>query len=60
MKRIVALFNVEGYTAEVYSQVTKELDALGKLKSPAYIHRVVAQQADGLLIIGMGVRRSIK
>lgn len=51
MKKIVALFNVVGYTAEQYEQVTKELDAAGKLKGPAYINRVVAQQADGLLII---------
>lgn len=51
MKKIVALFNVAGYTAEQYSQVIKELEASGKLKDPAYINRVVAQQADGLLII---------
>ncbi len=31
--------------------VIKELDAAGKLKDPAYINRVVAQQDDGLLII---------
>jgi hypothetical protein len=51
MKKIVALFNVVGYTAEQYRQVIKELDALGKLKQPAYLNRVVAQQTDGLLII---------
>ncbi|MBX9785366.1 MAG: hypothetical protein K2X48_18935 [Chitinophagaceae bacterium] len=51
MKKIVALFNVVGYTPEQYNEVIKELDALGKLKQPAYINRVVAQQTDGLLII---------
>jgi hypothetical protein len=51
MKKVVALFNVVGYTAEQFSQVIKELEAAGKLKDPAYIHRVVAQQTDGLLII---------
>ncbi|TAF31593.1 MAG: hypothetical protein EAZ67_12015 [Cytophagales bacterium] len=51
MKKVVALFNVVGYTAEQFSQVIKELEAAGKLKDPAYIHRVVAQQPDGLLII---------
>ena len=51
MKKIVALFNVVGYTAEQYNQVIKELEASGKLKNPAYINRVVAQQTDGLLII---------
>jgi hypothetical protein len=51
MKKIVALFNVVGYTPEQYSQVIKELEASGKLKDPAYINRVVAQQPDGLLII---------
>ncbi len=51
MEKIVALFNVVGYTAEQYSQVIKDLEAAGKLKNPAYINRVVAQQADGLLII---------
>lgn len=51
MGKIVVLFNVVGYTAEQYSQVTKEFDAAGKLKDPAYINRVVAQQTDGLLII---------
>jgi hypothetical protein len=51
MKKVVALFNVVGYTTEQFSQVIKELEAAGKLKDPAYIHRVVAQQTDGLLII---------
>ena len=51
MKKIVALFNVVGYTAEQYSQVIKEMEGAGKLKDPAYIHRVVAQQTDGLLIM---------
>ncbi len=51
MKKIVALFNVVGYTAEQYSQVIKDLGASGKLKDPAYINRVVAKQPDGLLII---------
>ena len=51
MKKIVALFNVVGYTAEQYSQVIKDIEAAGKLKNPAYINRVVAQQTDGLLII---------
>ncbi|MDQ3552026.1 MAG: hypothetical protein M3413_10890 [Bacteroidota bacterium] len=51
MKKIVALFNVVGYTAEQYSKVIKELEAAGKLKDPAYINRIVAQQSDGLLII---------
>jgi hypothetical protein len=51
MKKIVALFNVVGYTTEQYSLVIDELGAAGKLKDPAYINRVVAQQADGLLII---------
>jgi hypothetical protein len=51
MKKIVALFNVVGYTTELYGRVIKELDEAGKLKDPAYLNRVVAQQADGLLII---------
>ena len=51
MGKIVALFNVVGYTAEQYSKVIEDLETAGKLKDPAYIHRVVAQQADGLLII---------
>jgi len=51
MQKIVALFNVVGYTAEQYSQVIKDMEAAGKLKNPAYINRVVAQQTDGLLII---------
>ncbi len=51
MKKIVALFNVVGYTAEQFSLVIKDLEAAGKLKDPAYIHRIVAQQTDGLLII---------
>ncbi len=51
MKKIVALFNIVGYTAEQYSQVLKEMEAAGKMKDPAYINHVVAQQTDGLLII---------
>ena len=51
MKKIVALFNVVGYTAEQYSHVVKEMEAAGKMIDPAYISHTVAQQTDGLLII---------
>ena len=57
MKKIVALFNVVGYSAEQYGQVIKELEDSGKLKDPAYINRVVTQQTDGLLIIDVWEQR---
>jgi hypothetical protein len=51
MKKIVAQFNIPGFTAEKYSQTIKDLDAAGKEKSAGRLNHVAAQQPDGLLII---------
>ncbi|OGU70998.1 MAG: hypothetical protein A2V93_02565 [Ignavibacteria bacterium RBG_16_34_14] len=51
MKKIVAQFNVVGFTAEQYSQVIKDLETAGKEKSSGRINHVAAQQTNGLLII---------
>ena len=51
MGKIVAQFNIPGFTAAKYSQVIKDLDAAGKEKSSGRLNHVAAQQPDGLLII---------
>jgi hypothetical protein len=51
MTKVVATFNVVGFTPEQYSQTLKDLDAAGKDVSAGRINHVAAQQPDGLLII---------
>ena len=51
MKKVVAQFNVVGFSAEQYNQVLKDLEAAGKDKSAARLNHVAVQQPDGLLII---------
>jgi hypothetical protein len=51
MKRIVATFNIVGFTPEQYKQTLKDLDAAGKEKSAGRVNHVAGQQKDGLLII---------
>ena len=51
MKKIVAQFNMVGFTAEKYSQTIKDLDAAGKEKSSGRINHVAAELTNGLLII---------
>ena len=51
MKKIVAQFNIVGFTPEQYSKTLKDLDAAGKEKSKGRLNHVAIQQRDGLLII---------
>jgi hypothetical protein len=51
MSKIVATFNIPGFTPQKYSQTIKDLDAAGKKLSAGRINHVAAQQKDGLLII---------
>lgn len=51
MKKIVAQFNVVGFTAQQYSEVIKDLETAGKEKSSGRLNHVAAQKGDGLLII---------
>jgi hypothetical protein len=51
MKKIVAQFNMPGFTDEKYRQTLKDLEAAGKEKSSGRLNHVAAQQEDGLLII---------
>lgn len=51
MEKIVAQFNIAGFTAEQYSQVIKDLDATQKEKSLSRLNQLVVQQNGGLLII---------
>jgi hypothetical protein len=51
MKKIVATFNIPGFTAEQYSKTLKDLEAAGKEKFAGRLNHVAAQQKDGLLII---------
>ena len=51
MTKIVATFNIPGFTPQKYSQTIKDLDAAGKKLSAGRINHVAAQQKDGLLII---------
>jgi quinol monooxygenase YgiN len=51
MKKIVAQFNVKGFTAEQYRKTIHDLEAAGKEKSAGRLNHVAAEQKDGLLII---------
>jgi hypothetical protein len=51
MKKIVAIFNVVGFTPESYKQTLKDLESAGKETSKGRLNHVAAQQKDGLLII---------
>jgi len=51
MRKVVAEFNVVGFTAEQYNNVLKDLDAAGKEVSSGRINHVAAENPDGLLII---------
>ena len=50
MKKIVAQFNQVGFTAEIYSQVIKDLESAGKGNPSGRIYHVAVQQADGMFI----------
>ena len=50
MEKIVAQFNVVGFTPEQYNQVTKDLEAAGKEKYAGRLLHIAAQQSDGLFI----------
>ncbi len=51
MEKVVAEFNVVGFTSEQYQQVLNDLDAAGKEISAGRINHVAAERPDGLLII---------
>ena len=51
MKKVVAEFNVVGFTAEQYNRVIQDLEAAGKEVSEGRINHVAAEKPDGLLII---------
>ncbi|HAH25016.1 MAG TPA: hypothetical protein DCL77_14890 [Prolixibacteraceae bacterium] len=50
MEKIVAQFNIVGFTPEQYSQATKDLEAAGKEKYAGRLCHIAAQQPNGLLI----------
>lgn len=50
MEKIVAQFNVVGFTPEQYNQVIKDLEAAGKENYAGRLCHIAAQQPDGLLV----------
>jgi hypothetical protein len=50
MKKIVAHFNMIGFTTQQYDQASKDMEAAGKGNPSGRLYHLVAQQEDGLFI----------
>ena len=50
MKKIVAQFNIAGFTAQKYSQAIKDLEAAGVGKPSGRLYHIAAEQGNGMII----------
>jgi hypothetical protein len=50
MKKIVAQFNIAGFTEQKYSQTIKDLEAAGVGKPSGRLYHIAAQQGNGMIV----------